>query len=114
VDAAFTATLGAVYEPLGWLLKGATWEAAGAVSPAAVVAVSTALHTAASVLLLASLLALLPRIHRRYLPHPAEASSACALLACALYGIHPLRVEVVAWCSCQVRSHTAMQKLRIS
>jgi len=35
-------------------------------------------------------------------------SGACALVACLLYGVHPLRVEVVAWCSCQVLVRSAL------
>jgi len=68
-DAAAMGHSGAVYEPLGWLLKGVTWVAAGGVlSPAAIVAVSSILHTAATALLLLCLLTLIPRIHRLYLP----------------------------------------------
>lgn len=58
---------GAVYEPLGWLLKGIIHEGAAGLQPKAIVVVSLALHTTSTLFLFATLLLLLPRLNKRFL-----------------------------------------------
>eukprot|EP00976_Prorocentrum_cordatum_P116730 1196203-Prorocentrum_minimum.AAC.4 len=64
IAADFQATLGAVYEPLAWLLKGATYVAVGSVSPSSIVLVSLVLHTISSLIHLSTLLLIAPRLER--------------------------------------------------
>src|SRR5262249_31530433 len=97
---AWTTTLIGVYQPLAWMLLGvqsALWD----LDPAGYHAVSLALHALNAVVLCLLITAIL----RRAQPERA-AQSPCTLwiaaaLASALFALHPLRTEVVAWASCQ-------------
>jgi hypothetical protein len=97
---AWTTFRGAVYQPLGWLLLEGEHSLWG-MKPLGYHAVSLVLHAANAVALYYLVVALLDRI----LPDDARrdgfALHAGAALAAALFAVHPLRVEVVAWVSCQ-------------
>jgi tetratricopeptide (TPR) repeat protein len=89
-----------VYQPLAWLLleaQSAVWK----LDPRGYHLISLLLHAANAVVLYALTVTLLVRCRTA----PARASPwACSLgaaLATALYAVHPLRVEAVAWVSCQ-------------
>jgi Flp pilus assembly protein TadD len=89
-----------VYQPLAWMLYEVEYVFWG-LDPRGYHAVSLFFHVA-NVLLL---LVLAERLVRLRLPEPARnhpaAVKACAALSVALFALHPLRVEVVAWASCQ-------------
>jgi tetratricopeptide (TPR) repeat protein len=89
-------TLG-VYQPLGWMLYSLQYVAWG-LDPVGYHLVSVVLHAANAALfflvaveLLAAARPDLPDVDRTF----------GAALAAVLFAIHPLRVEVVAWVSCQ-------------
>jgi protein O-mannosyl-transferase len=89
-----------VYQPLSWMLLEAEYTAWG-LSPRGYHLASLALYALNTVILYAMIVALLsravPDLHVRDRP----ALHACAGLAVALFAVHPLRAEVVAWVSCQ-------------
>jgi hypothetical protein len=92
-----TANLGA-YQPVAWMALSGEWCAWG-VDPRGYHAASLLLHAATAVALYALTLDLLriagPSTHR------GAFTDVCAALAVAWYAVHPLRVEAVAWASCQ-------------
>ncbi|KAK3259092.1 hypothetical protein CYMTET_31894, partial [Cymbomonas tetramitiformis] len=103
----FESTVGAVYEPFAWILKGVVYTIAGDENPWFFGLASAVLHTAGTLLLFISLIYISPRLESRYLTDRQKsevggsARAAAKVLALGIYGVHPLRVEVVAWCSCQ-------------
>jgi tetratricopeptide (TPR) repeat protein len=97
---AWKTTLLGVYQPLGWMLYEAEFAAWG-LDPRGYHVVSLVLHAANAAVLFALTLALL----RRSLPdlfraHPATVRRSAGL-AVALFMVHPLRAETVAWVSSQ-------------
>jgi Flp pilus assembly protein TadD len=86
-----------VYQPLAWLLFRAQYAVLG-LEPWGYHLVSLFWHGANVVLLFLLTCALLDRAR------PELATAECitgAALAAGLFAVHPLRVEVVAWASCQ-------------
>jgi Tfp pilus assembly protein PilF len=89
-----------VYQPLAWMLLEAQYVAFG-VNPAGYHLVSLVLYMVNSMVLYALVVALLSRCcPDRYRREP-QAARLAAGLAVALFAVHPLRAEVVAWASCQ-------------
>lgn len=82
-----TSTLNSAWHPLGWLLFGTIYAAAG-LRPWAYHAVSIALHMTAAGLVFALGLELL------------AGEVTAAALAALLFAVHPLQVESVAWAAC--------------
>ena len=97
---AFTTFQGGVYQPLGWLLQSLTYELFG-LDPRGYHLVSLVLHVLNVILL--HLLCL--RLVATSLPEAAKRLGGALGWLCgvpvALYAVHPLRVEPVAWASCQ-------------
>ncbi len=90
----------AVYQPLAWLFIGAEylgWQ----LDPRGYHLVSIVLHVANSLGLYVLTLSLLGRCRPDAWKSPRAGYPMSAGLATALYAVHPLRVEVVAWASCQ-------------
>ena len=89
-----------VYQPLGWMLNEAEY-VCWKLDPRGYHISSLVLHIANVLLLLLLSVRLvsvrLPDLARQ---HPT-ALTACAVLAVALFAVHPLRVEAVAWAACQ-------------
>jgi len=90
-----------VFEPLGWMLKAAIWSVFG-LEPAPFHAVSWLLHGLNVILFY--------RIARRLVlavvgtsqeDEDAATADKAALLAALFFGVHPLRVECVAWATAQ-------------
>jgi tetratricopeptide (TPR) repeat protein len=79
---------GGHWEPLAWLSLALDFEAFG-LSPRAFHATNLALHALNAALVFA--------LARALAPAPAKASRAAAAGAAALFALHPLRVESVAW-----------------
>ena len=97
---AWTTRLLDVYQPLAWMLFSAEWSRFG-LDPRGYHETSLAIHVAVVLALFFVTKALL----RRCLPRLAEARPAAVSLATAAavarFAVHPLRVEAVAWASCQ-------------
>jgi tetratricopeptide (TPR) repeat protein len=97
---AFTTLMGGVYQPLGWLLQSLVYELFG-LEPRGYHLVSLLLHVLNVILF--HLLCL--RIVATSLPETANRLGRALGWLCAipvaLYAVHPLRVEPVAWASCQ-------------
>jgi protein O-mannosyl-transferase len=89
-----------VYQPLGWLILEAEYAAFG-LEPWGYHLLSVLLHAANAVALYALTLALLARRRLDVSPRDRFATYLLPGLAVALFAVHPLRVEVVAWVSCQ-------------
>lgn len=89
-----------VFQPLSWMICGAEYLLFG-MEPGGYHLVSLILHAVDSALLFFLIRALVSRAR----PDLRAESPGCldlgALLATALFAVHPLRVEVVAWNSCQ-------------
>jgi tetratricopeptide (TPR) repeat protein len=89
-----------VYQPLGWLILEAqyvVWK----LDPRGYHLVSILLHTANAVVLYVLTVTLLARCRVAACLTDPWACHLGAGLATALFVVHPLRVEVVAWASCQ-------------
>jgi tetratricopeptide (TPR) repeat protein len=86
-----------VYQPLAWMLFEAQY-AAGGLDPRTYHLTSLLLHGVVG----AAVYILAVRLVRRAAPDcsPKAIRTACALAA-AVFALHPLRAEVVAWVSCQ-------------
>ncbi len=97
---AFTTLKGGVYQPLGWLVQSLGYELFG-LDPRGYHLVSLLFHVANVVLLHLLCITLVART----MPEVAERLGGTLGWLCgvpvALYAIHPLRVEPVAWASCQ-------------
>lgn len=97
---AWTTTLLGVYQPISWMVLELQHAAFG-LDPHGYHLVSVLLNAADTLLLYALAVMLL----RRYWPDDyAQAPWTCLLssaLVVGLFAVHPLRVEVVAWASCQ-------------
>jgi Flp pilus assembly protein TadD len=97
---AFTTFTGGVYQPLGWLLQSFTYEFWG-LDPRGYHLVSLVFHVMNVVLL--HLLCV--NLVARSMPEIAARLGAALGWLCgvpvAWYAVHPLRVEPVAWASCQ-------------
>ena len=97
---AFTTFEGGVYKPLGWLVQSLTYEFYG-LDPRGYHLVCLLFHVVNVVLL--HLLCV--RLLARAMPEVAKRLGVALGWLCgvpvALYAVHPLRVEPVAWASCQ-------------
>ena len=93
---AWTARLLGVYQPLGWMLLGVQYVVFG-LNPLGYHAVSVMLHAVNSILLFILIRRLLVLSFNKVNLQISISSA----LAATLWAIHPLRVEVVAWASCQ-------------
>jgi hypothetical protein len=89
-----------VYQPLGWMLLGAEWSLWG-LDPRGYHLTSLALHLATVLALYGLTVALLTIGRPRLMAEDPGAIHAAACLGVALYAVHSLRVEAVAWVSCQ-------------
>jgi hypothetical protein len=97
---AWTTRLLGVYQPLSWMLFEAEY-ALGGLNPRVYHLTSLILLVLNALVLDALVVALLIRCRpEQYRRHPV-AVHAGAAAAAALFMAHPLRVEVVAWASCQ-------------
>lgn len=85
-----------VYEPLSWILKASIVSSAG-MSSFAVRAVSAAFHGANTMLLFD----ITSQILSRYSSTSAWTQMVGSFVGCALWGLHPLHVEIVGWPSAQ-------------
>lgn len=87
-----------VYQPLAWMILEAEFSLWG-LNPTGYHATGLAMHAVNAVVLYVLIRSLLERAA------PAESTGAvrhaAAALAAAVFAIHPLRAEVVAWVSCQ-------------
>jgi protein O-mannosyl-transferase len=97
---AFTTFTGGLYQPLGWLIQSFTFEVSG-LDPRGYHLVSLVFHVVNVILLQVLCVQLL----RRTMPETAmrlgRALGWLTGAVVALFAIHPLRVEPVAWASCQ-------------
>ncbi len=97
---AFTTFKGGVYQPLGWLFQSLTYELCG-LDPRGYHLVSLLFHVVNVILLHLLCLKLLETA----MPEAAKRLGAALGWLCGvpvvLYAVHPLRVEPVAWASCQ-------------
>jgi Flp pilus assembly protein TadD len=91
-----------VYQPLSWMLAELEYLATG-LNPRGYHLTNLLLHTACSVVLYALVLALLDRCNIRARSDPSfrRDQVVSAGLATAVFAVHPLRVEPVAWASGQ-------------
>jgi Flp pilus assembly protein TadD len=97
---AWTTTLLGVYQPVGWMLLELQY-ALGGMRPRTYHLASILMHGAVAVALYALIFELLRRVRPAWPADRRWALPAAAALAAALFAAHPLRVEVVAWVSCQ-------------
>ncbi len=89
-----------VYQPLAWLLLGAQsvfWK----LDPRGYHLISLLLHVANAVVLYGLTMTLLARTQPEFRHQNPWTCPLAAGLATALFAVHPLRVEAVAWASCQ-------------
>jgi tetratricopeptide (TPR) repeat protein len=89
-----------VYQPLSWMILEAEYAAWG-IDPRGYHLTSLVLHLLVAIALYALTEALLTRCRHKFPRADAGVVRACAVLTTALFATHPLRVEVVAWVSCQ-------------
>jgi tetratricopeptide (TPR) repeat protein len=89
-----------VYQPLAWMLLGAEYSAFG-LDPRGYHLTSLLLHALSALALYALTLALLGRACPGLRAANPDGVVLGSALAVALFVAHPLRVEVVAWASCQ-------------
>jgi tetratricopeptide (TPR) repeat protein len=89
-----------VYQPLAWLLLEAEYACWG-LEPWGYHLTSLLLHAANAVVLYVLTVAVLLRCRPERSPESPWAYALGAGLASALFAVHPLRVEAVAWASCQ-------------
>jgi hypothetical protein len=89
-----------VYQPVAWMVFEAE-HAVGGLAPSVYHGTSLALHLANVLALYVLVTAVIARARSRdFVPRRWEVP-ACSALAVALFAAHPLRVEAVAWASCQ-------------
>jgi Flp pilus assembly protein TadD len=89
-----------VYKPLAWLLYGVEY-VAWDLHPRAYHRVSLVLHAVNALAVYGLTQVLLDRSRPDHSRLARRRRALCAALAATLYAVHPLRVEVVAWASCQ-------------
>jgi tetratricopeptide (TPR) repeat protein len=89
-----------VYQPLAWMLLGAEYLLFG-LQPWGYHLTSLVLHALNTVVLFALVLALLIRCRPGWENEEPATLVLAAGLAVALFAVHPLRTEAVAWASCQ-------------
>lgn len=89
-----------VYQPLGWMLSGAQYALWG-LDPRGYHLVSLLLHAGNAAVLYVVAADLLVRCRPDPFLESPWARAVGAGLATALFAVHPLRVEAVAWVSCQ-------------
>jgi protein O-mannosyl-transferase len=97
---AFTTTLQGVYQPLAWMLFEAEYVAWG-LDPMGYHLASLALHAADAVLFFVLTQVLVSRALSEIEPGRRWVITLMSGLAAVLFAVHPFRVEVVAWTSCQ-------------
>ncbi len=97
---AFTTLKGGVYQPLGWLLQGFTYAAFG-LDPWGFHLLSLGFHVANVLLLHLLCVSLVARSMPGDARRPGRGLPWLCAIPVALYAVHPLRVEPVAWASCQ-------------
>ncbi|MDR3632478.1 MAG: tetratricopeptide repeat protein [Isosphaeraceae bacterium] len=88
------------YQPLFWMLVGLEFRLFG-LNPLGFHIVSLVLHAAVVTTLYFVIVALLNRAGPDHTPAGRRARRLGAAVAAALFAIHPLRVEPVAWATCQ-------------
>jgi tetratricopeptide (TPR) repeat protein len=89
-----------VYQPVAWMILGTEYSFCG-MDPRGYHLVSVMLHSFNCVLLYYLTLALLRRAWPESCGAEGRAARVGAAFAVAIFAVHPLRVEVVAWASCQ-------------
>jgi len=89
-----------VYEPLGWMLLEAEYAAWG-LDPCGYHLASLALYLLVTIALYGLTVAAVACGQPGLWRDDPGTVRACACLAVGLYAVHPLRVQVVAWASCQ-------------
>ena len=89
-----------VYQPLAWMLFEAEYVAWG-LDPRGYHLASLVLHAANAVLFYVLIRALVSHALPEIEPRRRWVVPLVSGLAAALFAVHPLRVEVVAWASCQ-------------
>ena len=89
-----------VYQPLAWMILGAEYVLFG-LKPWGYHLTSLILHALNTVVLFLLTVSLLTRCRSRPGPEDPGRMALAAGLASALFAVHPLRTEVVAWASCQ-------------
>jgi Flp pilus assembly protein TadD len=89
-----------VYQPLAWMLLGAEYLVFG-LQPWGYHLASVVLHVLDTVVLFVLTVCLLVRCRPDLARQEPRAVVLGAALAVALFAVHPLRTEVVAWASCQ-------------
>jgi protein O-mannosyl-transferase len=97
---AWTTFMAGVYQPLAWLAFETQYVLCG-LDPRGYHLTSLLLHATVAVSFYALSVALLVRCRPDPFLHRPWARAAGAGLATALFVVHPLRVEAVAWASCQ-------------
>ena len=97
---AWSTLLLGVYQPIGWMLLEAEYCVVG-LEPAGYHLVSLVLHAADAVLFYTLTCVIVSRALPEIEPGRRWAIPLMSGLAAALFAVHPLRVEVVAWASCQ-------------
>ena len=99
---AWSTYLMGVYQPIGWMIYEAEYVAWG-MEPRWYHLVSILFHAANVLALWALVCALIARIDRAAGRQgvDGETAAVASAVAVALYAVHPLRVEAVAWASCQ-------------
>jgi tetratricopeptide (TPR) repeat protein len=97
---AFTTFTGGLYMPVGWLIQSFTYVLFG-LDPRGYHLVSLLLHIVNVILLHLLCVALLARRMREVTKRLGSRLGWLCAVPVMLYAVHPLRVELVAWASCQ-------------
>ena len=97
---AWLTLLQGAYQPMAWMLLEAQYCVVG-LEPTGYHLVSLALHAVDAILFYALIRAVVSRTMPEIEPGRRWAIPVMSGLAATLFAVHPLRVEVVAWASCQ-------------
>lgn len=97
---AWKTVLVGVYQPLAWMLLEAQYALWG-LDPRGYHAASLAMHALTAVLLYVLIVTLLGRAETGRTPRSPRTVVTAAAVSAALFAVHPLRVETVAWVSAQ-------------